>query len=459
MKILFATSEANPFIATGGLADVSQDLPRAISQKGHDIRIVLPYYKSIKEKFESTLTYLTNFTVILSWRQLYCGVFHGEVNGVNYYFLDNEYYFNRSGTYGDFDDCERFAFFSKAILDFINAINFFPDILHANDWQTALTIPYIKKIYYKDERYKRIKTLFTIHNVMYQGRYGTAVFHDILGLPSECKSDLMLDGDINLMKGAIQTSDIVTTVSQSYRNELLRGENSYRMEIPLSLRNERFIGIINGIDYKESDNFLNKAKSKKDLQAKLNLNKSNTPMIAMISRLCEQKGMSIIKGALENLLNSVDFQFVVLGTGEYMDEEFFKYLERIHPEKVRAIIKFDKNIANEIYKGTDMLLMPSKTEPCGISQMFACAFGTIPIVRETGGLRDTIKCYDPNFTERTNGFSFYEYSAKALEEAITRAFALYYNQEEWNKLVSRAKATDFSWENSAKKYIEVYESL
>lgn len=459
MKILFATSEALPFVATGGLADVSQSLPKAIKAKGHDIRVVLPYYKAIKDKWESQLSYITNFTVTLAWRRIYCGVFHTEYDGVKYYFLDNEYYFKRGGVYGDFDDCERFAFFSKAIIDFMQALDFFPDVLHANDWQTSLTIPYLKKIYYGDFKYSSVKTVFTIHNIMYQGRYGNEIFGDVIGLPEVCKSDLLLDGDINLMKGAIQTADAVTTVSNSYRDELLRGENSYRMEIPLSLRRDKFTGIVNGIDYKEFKNEKGKSEYASELRHEVNLCESDVPIIAIISRMCEQKGMSILKRALENLLNRVDFQLIILGTGEYIDEEFFKYLERIHSDKVRTFIKFDKDLSKRIYAGSDMLLMPSKTEPCGIAQMIACAYGTIPIVRETGGLRDTIKCYDPNNKEATNGFSFYDYSPTVLEDTVIRTIELFYNKSEWYNLVTRAKLTDFSWKKSCEKYIEVYNNL
>ena len=459
MNILFATSEALPFVASGGLADVSQSLPKSLTLKGHDIRVVLPYYKIIKDKWETGLTYITNFTVTLSWRRIYCGVFYVEYDGVKYYFLDNEYYFKRNGVYGDFDDCERFAFFSKAIVDFMQTVDFFPDVLHANDWQTALSIPYLKKIYYNDLRYANIKALFTIHNVMYQGRYGKEVYEDVLGLPSECKSDLLLDGDVNLMKGAIQTADFVTTVSKSYRDELLRGENSYRMEIPLSNRVDRFTGITNGIDYKEYRTEKKKIEAKSELQREVNLKECELPVIAIVSRLCEQKGMSILKPALENLFKRIDFQLVMLGTGEYMDEEFFKYLERIYPDRVRAIIRFDKELSKRIYAGSDILLMPSKTEPCGIAQMIACSYGTIPIVRETGGLRDTVKCYDPNNQEATNGFSFYDYSPSVLEDTVIRTVELFYNKHEWDNLVTRAKLTDFSWKKSAEKYIEVYNSL
>ena len=405
------------------------------------------------------MSYITNFTVTLSWRRIYCGVFFIEHDGVKYYFLDNEHYFKRNSVYGDFDDGERFAFFSKAILDFMQAIDFFPNVLHANDWQTALTIPYLKKIYACDSRYSNIKTVFTIHNVMYQGRYGKELYEDIIGLPSYCKQDLIFDNDVNFMKGAIQTSDYITTVSASYRDELSRGENSYNMEKALTLRSDRFSGIVNGIDYSLYKTDKTKEESRKSLCETLNLKDDNSPIIAVISRLCEQKGMSIMKPALESILNKREVRLITLGTGEYMNEEFFKYLERLHPDKVRAIIKFDKELSKQIYAGADMLLMPSLTEPCGIAQMIACSYGTIPIVRETGGLRDTVKCYDPNHPEATNGFSFYDYSSSVLEDTVMCAMDLYNDKKEWSSLINRARLTDFSWKKSAEKYIEVYNNL
>jgi starch synthase len=460
MKILFATSEVNPFVSTGGLADVSESLPKAIKKiSGSDIRVILPYYESIKSAWKDKVSYIGNFTVTLAWRRLYCGIFLLNYDGINYYFLDNEYYFKRAYAYGEYDDAERFAFFSKAILDFMIAIDFFPDVLHANDWQTALSIPYLKKIYINDSRFSKIYTVFTIHNIMYQGRYGISVFDDILGLPNFSMQDLVLDSDINFMKGAIQTADRITTVSETYREELLKGENSYRMENALNIRASDFIGIVNGIDCNSYKLRTNKKSCKKDLQKKMCLKESDdTPVIAMVSRLCEQKGMSIIKPCLEEILKE-DIQLVVLGKGEYMDEEFFKYLERIHPDKVRAHICFDREMSKTIYSGADILLMPSLSEPCGIAQMIACSYGTIPIVRETGGLKDTIKCYNPYCTEDTNGFSFYEYSSGVLKDTIYRALDLYKNKEEWSRLSQRAMETDFSWQKSALKYIEVYRRL
>ena len=459
MKILFATSESLPFVSTGGLADVSESLPHALNSiPDVDVRVVLPYYSAIKNGYEHKVEYLTSFTVTLSWRRLYCGVFKIKHNGVIYYFLDNEYYFKRFGVYGDFDDGERFAFFSKAILDLMSAVDFFPDVLHANDWQTALSIPYLKKIYFNDHRYRNIFSVFTIHNVMYQGRYGKEIYKDILGLPEGCMSDVMLDGDVNFMKGAIQTSDRITTVSPTYRDELLSGYNSFGMDKALTLRQQNFCGILNGIDLSLYPIKKDKMLSKKELQKELNLKESeNTPIIAIVSRLCEQKGLSIIKPSLERIM-SENVQLAVLGKGDYMDEEFFKYLQRIYPEKISVTIDFNKELSKLIYAGSDILLMPSLSEPCGISQMIACHYGTVPVTRETGGLRDTVRCYDPNNTENTNGFTFYEYSERALTDTIHRTLELY-STNEWNKLVKRCMDCDFSWDSSAKKYIEVYSRI
>lgn len=474
MKVLFASSEALPFFSSGGLGDVAGSLPKEIKKEsGCDIRVVLPYYKSVKAAWGDKIKYLTNYTVTLAWRRLYCGVFYTQLNGITHYFLDNEYYFKRDCSYGDFDDGEKFAFFSKAIMDMMIAINFFPDILHANDWQTSLCIPYLKKIYINDNRFAKIRTVFTIHNIMYQGRFGKEVFEDITGLPAFSKDDLMLDGDINYMKGAIQTTDTVTTVSATYMNELLNGENSHNLDSILRLRKDEFFGIINGIDteFYNPDNsddvfpFENnfdkyKERNKLSLQEELSLPKNaNIPIISVISRLCEQKGLSIMKVALENTLKYHNIQLVVLGKGEYMEEEFFKYLERIYPDKVRAKILFDKKLSKKIYAGSDILLMPSKTEPCGISQMIACRYGTVPIVRETGGLKDTVICYNPYGKENSCGFSFYDYSSDVLYDTIIRTLELYKKRIEWKELALRGMKKDFSWTNSAKKYIEVYNRL
>ncbi len=471
MKILYVTSEALPFVSSGGLADVSGSLPGAVNKiTDFDIRVVLPLYKSVKENFEKELVYLTNFTVTLSWRRLYCGVFVIEKNGVKYYFLDNEYYFLRDSVYGDFDDGERFAFFSKAVLDLMNAINFFPNVLHANDWQSALSVVYLKKIYINDSRYKNVKTIFTIHNIMYQGRYNENIFSDIVGLPEYCKEDVMQDGDINFMKGAIQTADTVTTVSPSYKEELLRGENSYQMEYILNRRRNEFLGIVNGIDtefynptnndiYKKYQSDFNtyKSENKIHLQKETGLYEdAEIPVLSIISRLCKQKGVDIMKSALENVLSNTPVQLIVLGKGDYMEEEFFKYLQSKYPDKVRCYIKFDKDMSKRIYAGSDIFLMPSLTEPCGIAQMIACRYGTVPVVRETGGLRDTIKCYNPHDEKETCGFTFYDYNSDCLKDTIYRALELYKDKNKWQKLSLRAMNYDFSWEKSARLYSEVY---
>lgn len=467
MKILYVTSEALPFVSSGGLADVSGSLPQAINKlSGDDIRVVLPLYKSIKDNFGNELIYIKNFTVTLAWRRLYCGVFSIEKDGVKYYFLDNEYYFLRDSVYGDFDDGERFAFFSKAVLDLMNALDFFPNVLHANDWQSALSVVYLKKIYINDYRYRDIKTVFTIHNIMYQGRFGENVFSDILGLPEFCKEDVVQDGDVNFMKGAIQTCDIVTTVSPSYKEELLRGENAFRMEFILNKRRDDFLGIVNGIDtylynplINEFDKSFNayKSQNKIALQKETGLiENADIPVLSVISRLCKQKGIDIMKNAIEDVLSNCSVQLIVLGKGDYIEEEFFKYLQRKYPDKVRSFIKFDKEMSKRIYAGSDIFLMPSLTEPCGIAQMIACRYGAIPVVRETGGLRDTIKCYNPFDEEGSCGFSFYDYNSECLKDTIYRALELYKNKNKWQQLAIRAMKKDFSWEKSAKLYSEVY---
>ncbi len=473
MKILFVTSEAFPFVSSGGLADVSGSLPKEIKNSyNSDIRVVLPYYKTVKDAWHDKVAYITSFTVTLAWRRLYCGVFSLEHEGITYYFLDNEYYFDRNNVYGDFDDAERFCFFSKAVLDLMQNVNFFPDVLHSNDWQSALSVVYLKKIYINDERYKNIYSVFTIHNIMYQGRYGKELFEDIVGLPCFAKEDLILDGDINFMKGAIQCADLITTVSPEYREELLRGENAYRMEHILRRRENDFIGIINGIDeklyepsskelaYPYNNDFEKfKLENKKSLQREFSLEENpHIPLISFVSRITHQKGIEILKPALEELMCH-NIQFTVLGKGDYMDEEFFKYLENKHPDKVRVRIAFDKALSKRIYAGSDIFLMPSKTEPCGIAQMIACRYGAVPVVRETGGLKDTIKCYNPHEEKDTVGFSFYDYTSTALKDTVLRALDLYKNKEKWNALATRAFNKNFSWKKSATIYNEVYKHL
>ena len=470
MKVLFATSEAYPFIKTGGLGDVAGALPSELVKLGVDARVILPYYSDIADKYKSTMSYIGNLSVPVAWRNQYCGVFEQTVGGVKYYFIDNEYYFKRTGIYGFYDDAERFAFFSRAILEVLWLIDFYPDVLHANDWHTALVPVYLDAYYIQREEYKNIKTLFTIHNIEFQGKYGREILLDVVGLKKEKESILDYAGLVNFMKGAIESSNAVTTVSQSYAKEILDPFYSYGLEGILRERSYKISGVVNGIDVNlynpskdkalfakfDKKNISGKLDNKKGLCSMLNIAYSeNTPIIAMITRLTEQKGMDLVMRVIEDIL-SRDVQLIVLGTGDWRYETKLRDIESRYPEKMKALITFSSDLANKIYASSDMFLMPSKFEPCGLSQMIAMRYGTIPIVRETGGLRDTVIPFDG---DNGTGFTFYSYNAYDMLGAIDRAISVYNDKDNWAKLIKNAMSADFSWKKSAKEYVKIYEKL
>lgn len=470
MKVLFASSEAYPFIKTGGLGDVAGALPSELVKLGVDARVILPYYSDIAEKYKSTMSYVGNLSVPVAWRNQYCGVFEQSVGGVKYYFIDNEYYFKRAGIYGFYDDAERFAFFSRAVLEVLWLIDFYPDVIHANDWHTALIPVYLDAYYVEREEYKNIKTLFTIHNIEFQGKYGKEVLFDVLGLKKEKESIVDYSGCVNFMKGAIESANAVTTVSQSYAKEILDPFYSYGLESILRERSYKISGVVNGIDVnlynpsKDKSLFAKfdkkdpskKAENKKGLCSMLNISYSeDTPIIAMITRLTEQKGMDLVMRVIEDIL-ARDVQLVVLGTGDWRYETKLRDIESRYPQKMKALITFSADLANKIYASADMFLMPSKFEPCGLSQMIAMRYGTIPIVRETGGLRDTVIPYDG---EKGTGFTFYSYNAYDMLGAIDRAISEYKVKESWAKLMKNAMSADFSWKKSAKEYVKIYEKI
>ncbi len=474
MKVLFVASESDPFIKTGGLADVACALPKYLNKVGIDARVVIPKYKNIKYNLKEKLNFVKCFTVPVGWRNQYCGVFEGVIDGVTYYLIDNEYYFLRDGLYGYYDDGERFAFYDRAVLMMLKEIDWKPEIIHCNDWQTGM-IPVLYKLQYQyDSFYSGIKTIFSIHNLLFQGNYDPNILGEVFGLDDEIyrNGSVELYGAASFMKGGINYADKITTVSNSYAKEIQTPEYGENLDGLLRSRNEYLSGIVNGIDYNLYDpdtdpmiyknfnitNIKNKAINKIRLQEQLGFKvDKDIPMIGIVSRLTKQKGMDLVKYISENLLKN-DVQLVILGTGDYEFEEHFKYMQSVYPDKVSANICFDDALAHRIYAASDMFLMPSLFEPCGLGQLIALRYGSLPIVRETGGLKDTIKPYN-KFTKDGNGFSFTYFNGDDLLHVVEMALECYKDKSIWNNIVKQAMSSDNSWEKSAKSYKELYESI
>lgn len=471
-SVLFVASEANPFVGTGGLADVIGSLPKALAKgKKFDVRVVVPLYKDFSFS-KDKLTFLGNFNVDLSWRNQYCGVYEYLLDGVKFYFLDNEYYFLRDGLYGFYDDGERFAFFSKASLTLMRFLDFYPDVLHAHDWQSALSVIYLKTLYRFDHGYDKIKTVFTIHNIEYQGKFGKEILGDVFGLSGEFYPSLEYDNCVNLLKGAMMHSDIVSTVSPTYATEIKYDYFSHGLSPVVSAVSHKTVGILNGIDQKvynsledthlfknfDHEDLSGKGVCKIELQKMLGLpEKKDVPVIAMITRLVGHKGVDLLKCVVDDLL-SENVQLIILGKGEKQYEDFFKKVQDEYSSKCRAVIAYNKDLSSKIYSGADIFLMPSKSEPCGLSQMIACRYGTIPVVRKTGGLADSITPY--NLSRRGgNGFRFDNYNAHEMLYVLKDAIFTYSDKETWQKLVKTAMTTDFSWSKSAKEYVKLYNNL
>lgn len=470
MKVLFSVSEALPFAATGGLADVAGSLPAALNALGADCRVVMPLYADIPSELREKLQFKTSFNVPVSWRQQYCGVFEGEFGGIHYYLLDNEFYFKRSGLYGHYDDAERFAFFSKAVLEMLEYVDFKPDIIHANDWHTALVPIYFNAFYRGLEGFSHMRTVFTIHNVQYQGKYGREVASDVMGLPDFIRPAVEFDGCVNLMKGAMMLADAVTTVSPTYAKELEYGYFAYGLDSIVRLISGKMHGILNGIDTNLYDPaadcalFANyskerpakKATNKAELQKLVGLPQDKEAMlIGIVSRLTEQKGVDLIEFVLSEMLSD-HVQLAVLGKGDDKYESFFCEMERRFPGKVAVDIGFDQDLAHKIYAGSDIILMPSKMEPCGLAQMIAMRYGSIPVVRETGGLKDSVVDYGD---EGGTGFTFQSFNAHDMLGAVRRAECLFAQKTAWRSLVRRAMKRDSSWEQPAKEYLALYEGI
>lgn len=471
MKVLYAASEALPFIASGGLADVAGSLPQALRKRLIGARVVMPLYDTISQELKDSMTFITHISVPVAWRRQYCGIFEARAGGVIYYLLDNQYYFKRDRIYGHYDDAERFAFFARAILEIIPHIGFKPDIIHCNDWQTAMTPVYYSTMYADQPGWENIKTVFTIHNIQYQGVYGMELIGDVLGLQPGTEHIVEYNGCVNLMKGAIETANVVTTVSPSYANEILDPWFSHGLDNILEQRRFKLSGILNGIDVENynpetdknifanysAEDFSNKAVNKAELQKMFNLpEKADTPVIGLVTRLVSHKGLDLIKAILDELLATTDVQVIVLGSGDWQYEEFFKEMAGRYPSKLGLRLGFVPDLARKIYAGSDMFLMPSKSEPCGLSQMVALRYGSIPIVRETGGLKDSIKDSGDN---EGNGFTFARYNAHDMLHTIRRAIEGYQNKEGWEILVKRAMECNNSWNRSANEYIRMYKNV
>lgn len=478
MKILYAASEALPYASTGGLADVAGALPKAIKKKlgrTGDVRVVLPLYTTIRDRFAEQLELVAESTVHLAWRNQYCGIWKIESDGVIFYFIDNQYYFERGSLYGCYDDGERFAFFSKCILELMALTGFCPDVLHANDWQTALSVIYLKRKYAHMVEFRNTKTLFTIHNIDYQGQFDFAILGDVFELAEWDRSTVEYNGRINLLKGAIVCSDMINTVSRKYADEIQTPYYSSGLHYILreAASEGRLTGIVNGIDTAyydpETDPDISshysagdpdgKAADKADLQRMCGFEEDPTvPLLAMVSRLAAHKGFELVKCVLEEILATRRIQVALLGTGEPEFEDFFQEMARRYPGKMCARIEYNKALSKKFYAGADLFLMPSKSEPCGLAQMIASRYGTVPIVRECGGLADTIKAYN-EYDSTGNGFSFTNYNAHEMMNVIDYALGIYADRNRWKDLVGNVMKVDFSWDSSAEKYLELYRKL
>ncbi len=474
-KILFAGAEAMPYASTGGLGDVLGSLPKSLAAeygKDADIRVVMPLYAAVNETHRAKMKLIATFELPLAWRRLYCGIFELKENGVTWYFIDNEYYFKRHALYGHYDDGERYAYFSMAVMRLMEVTGFIPDILHSHDWQAALTTVYLKTVFANNPGFSGIKAIFTIHNIEYQGQYDFSILGDVFALPESARSIVECDGCINLMKGAIAVADKVTTVSPRYASEILTDEYSHGLSGILCANSYKLSGILNGIDYDyynpttdeqitsqfDSAHYAAKQKNKIALMKELGLNGTkDTPLIAVISRLASHKGLDLVADIAYRLMNDNDCNFVLLGTGEKPLERFFSGLEYSFPGRVKAMITFDRPLSKRIYAAADIFLMPSKSEPCGLSQMIASRYGTVPVTRETGGLYDSIKgYYEQDGRVMGNGFTFANYSSDELYERTCAALELYRDRTRWKRLYRKVMNEDFSWEKSAKTYMELY---
>ncbi len=473
-KILFVASECVPFIKTGGLADVVGSLPKYINKEEFEIRVMIPNYQAIPAKFKEQMKYKTHFYMNLAWRTQYVGILEMEYEGVKFYFIDNEFYFAGDKPYGEiYQDIEKFAFFSKAALSALPAIDFRPDIIHCHDWQTGLIPVMLHDAFQNNEFYRGIKTIMTIHNLKFQGVWDKKTVMDITGLPAYYFTPDKLEayGDANYLKGGIVYADMVTTVSQTYADEIKTPFYGEGLDGLMNARSNSLRGIVNGLDYDEwnpeTDKFIyhnynavnfrkEKAKNKKELQKELGLEVNDKIFtVGIVSRLTDQKGLDLVDYVIEEIC-APDMQFIILGTGDPKYENLFRHYEWKYKNRVSANIYYNNERSHKIYAACDAYLMPSLFEPCGLSQLMSLRYGTVPIVRETGGLKDTVEPYN-QYENTGTGFSFRNYNAHEMLNAIRYAKDVYYNKKrEWNKIVDRGMAKDFSWCNSAGQYEDLY---
>ena len=471
MKILFVTSEANPYAASGGLGDVMGALPAALAESSdNSIGVIMPLYNTVSDTYKAKMEKIADISFKLSWRSTGASVYSLVDRGVTYYFLENHRYFDRGRLYGEYDDGERFAFFSAAVIEFMMQTDNYPDVLHANDWQSALSVIYPKTRYKDVNALSGVKTVFTIHNVEYQGKYGKDALGDLFGIDDEFCGLLEYDGCLNLLKGAVLCADQVTTVSPNYANELKYPFFAFGLADIIKSQEHKLTGVINGIDYEyfspdkggdiefPYNKFSRKAGKKKNklaILSELGLSEfADRPLLVMITRLAKGKGVDLVLHIVEELL-AKDVTLVVLGTGEKEYELAFRALETRY-KNLRSLITFNRALSKKLYAAADIFLMPSKSEPCGLAQMIACSYGTVPIVRAVGGLYDSIKSYP---SPDSNGFTFDNYNAHEFLFKIYEALELYQNTSEWDKLTLRAIKSDFTWSKSASKYMEIYSKI
>ena len=477
-KILFVASEGVPFIKTGGLADVVGSLPKCIDKKYYDVRVILPKYVCMSQEMKDRLNYKTHFYMDFHWQNQYVGILEAEYDGVTYYFIDNEYYFNGFKPYSDntLFEIEKFAFFSKAALSILPVIDFRPDLIHCHDWQTGLVPVYLHERFQGSDFYRGIKTAMTIHNLKFQGKWSIKEVQDITGLPMSFFTPDKLEAykDANLLKGGIVYADAVTTVSETYADEIKTPFYGEALDGLLRARSGVLRGIVNGIDYDEynpeTDKYIThpfnsvnfrkeKIKNKRALQADFGLNQDDKALvIGVVSRLTDQKGFDLVAYVMDELCQD-NIQLMVLGTGEEQYENMFRHFAWKYPGKVSAQIYYSEAVSHRVYASCDAFLMPSLFEPCGLSQLIALRYGTVPIVRETGGLKDTVEPYN-EFESTGTGFSFMNYNAHEMLGAVRYAEKIFYDKKrEWNKIIDRGMAADFSWQVSARKYQEMYDWL
>jgi starch synthase len=474
MKVLFVAAEGDPYIKTGGLADVIGSLPKELVKQGIDVRVILPKYSKIAESLKSQMRLLCTFEVPVGWRRQYCGIEVMEHQKVTFYFVDNEYYFKRDGEiYGHYDDAERYAFFCRAVLEALPQIGWQPDILHAHDWHAGLVSVFLRTHYAHDPFFQNMRTVFTIHNLAYQGVFPHDVMQNLLGLGDEYFRPDLLEfyGAVNYMKGGLVYSDRLTTVSRTYALEIQYEFFGEKLDPLLRARHQSLSGIVNGIDYQSFNpmtdphlyvnyrsSLAKKQENKVQLQAHLGLpvNK-DVPMLAMITRLVSQKGLDLVLCVLDEILE-LDVQFVLIGTGHAQYEHAFREASYRMPEKMSANLLFDDGLARKLYAASDLFLMPSLFEPCGLGQLIAMRYGSVPIVRETGGLHDTVQSFN-EFTGEGNGFSFAHYNAHDMLYTIRRALSFYHDKTTWSQIVKNVFKSDYSWNQSARQYLDLYEQL